>query len=69
MSTSEITAWLLGVEIRRQADGVGAGRIVLDRPLLESMTTDEVDAWTRLGENQFQYWLLRGANEAESWHG
>lgn len=67
MSTSEITAYLLGVEIRGQATAGGAGRVVMDRPLSESMTPEELAAWVRLGETAFRYWLLRGANEAQAW--
>jgi len=69
MSTSEITAYLLGADIRKaQADPDGS-RVKLDRPIAESMTPDELAAWIQLGDKAFTYWIVRGANEARSWQG
>lgn len=63
MSTSEITAWLLGVELAKGKATSCWGRIDPTVPLIECMTAEEHAAWVRLGEDQFSYWLFRGALE------
>lgn len=64
METSEITAYLLGARIWREATQlVNAGGSYADLgPVV--MSPEETAAAERLGENRCLYWMQRGAKDS-----
>ena len=64
MSTAEITAYLKGVEIGREAERIH----VPPETVPFNWTMDDADplfaAWRRLGTDQFRKWVNRGVYDA-----
>lgn len=68
MSTAEIVAWQLGVSIEqevRTGDPTASQPDRLDWPRLNDQ---QRLARVRLGDEQFSYWVLRGAQDALAEH-
>jgi len=64
MSTSEITAWNLGVSVAKDTPRAQDLATIAEATKSAPLTEDEQAALHRLGPQKFAYWALQGARDA-----